>query len=180
MTKKQKLYVDNAYNRKLGRVGKPHGNSKPHFKSKSQLKSKKEILEIEVKPYILATLKSTGYNVSINPHDKKPKANIENMTNAKVIYRWYKNRTKIFPSIFDDIKNIDVHQQGKLIKDGIKICIELHKHDKNKHIIDYDIIAEIVSDPDDDGNNPIKIEGGKKYNKKALVVGTIHKYNTLS
>jgi hypothetical protein len=160
-----KVYVDNAYNRNLGRVGKTHG--------KYSLKT--FTYEINVIPNILLFEKKDDWNVLSNPIDSKTPS-IEKFTNNKTILKWFRKRTRDLGKYISTksikITKIEVNANGNKIKNGLKFLLTMKSI---KKINDYDIddFASMISDPDDDGNYPIKINTSKKYKNTALVLSKL-------
>lgn len=170
----KKKYVDNAYNRRLGRVGKSYGQSKKKSSSNGS-KSRKLNNTKTKKKYnllfsvnILLLREKNDLGIKISSLDKKdhPNKKLQKYIDFKTIIMWYKNQLKDFGKyISTDDLDVVIDEVKKLNNAvmSVKITVEydtppLNSDEKTKIEEDIKFIGQSIETVDDSGNYPIKIK----------------------
>ena len=186
------VYVDNALNRRLGRVGQSYGkkNSKvekpkktsPNKKPKrtENKKSIKEIYHLSFSCNILVfdKLRDTGFKISSLDKSKKPDKEINKYINFNKLIQWYKKQViDMGPELSNDQMKVtinDVKKESEGIM-SIKITIESDKK-TDKDTIEF--MGAMIGTIDDGGNYPIKVKKSSKYKTTALVGAKLISFRT--
>lgn len=190
------IYVDNALNRRLGRVGQAYGKKsrakkpKPSKDNKSPKdnepkppksnKSIKEIYHLSFSCNILVfdKLRDTGFKISSLDKSKKPDKEINKYINFNKLIQWYKKQViDMGPELSNDQMKVtinDVKKESEGIM-SIKITIESDKK-TDKDTIEF--MGTMIGTIDDGGNYPIKVKKSSKYKTTALVGAKLISFRT--
>ena len=190
------IYVDNALNRRLGRVGKPYGKksntkkSKPSKDNKSPKgnkpkspksnKSIKEIYHLSFSCNILVfdKLRDDGFKISSLDKGKKPNKEINKYINFNKLVNWHKRQIMdMGPDLSTDKIRVtinDVKKESEGIM-TVKITIESNKKTDEDTIR---FMGTMIGTVDDDGNYPIRVKKSSKYKTTALVGAKLISFRT--
>lgn len=183
----KKKYVDNAYNRRIGRVGKSYGQLKKHSPSggsksnKSHKTEKIFYLLFSVNILLFDKSDDLGFKVASLDKKNKPNKQLQKYIDFNTLITWYKNHIKdLGKYISTDKLGVTINEVTKL-NDGImsvKLTVDYdtpHLNSDKESVSDEDIklIGQMIETVDDDGNYPIKIKKNVKYKTNALVEGSL-------
>tara|TARA_B100001093_G_C26835071_1_gene1017949 strand:+ start:75 stop:971 length:897 start_codon:yes stop_codon:yes gene_type:complete len=186
------IYVDNALNRRLGRVGKTYGKKtnkveKPKKTSPKKIpmrsqnnKSIKEIYHLSFSCNILIfdKLWDAGFTISSLDKSKKPNKEINKYINFNKLIQWHKKQIMdMGPYLSTDKMKVTINDVKKESEGIMTVKITVESDVKT----DEDTIrfmGTMIGTVDDDGNYPIRVKKSSKYKTTALVGAELISFRT--
>ena len=187
----RRVYVDNALNRRLGRVGKPYGGktdkkdepkiSSPKKTEKSKNnKTIKEIYHLSFSCNVLVfdKLRDSGSKISSLDKSKKPNKEINKYISFDKLIQWHKKQVMdMGPGLSNDQMQLTINDVKKESGGIMSIKITIESDIKtSKDTIEF--IGAMIGTADDDGNYPIKVKKSSKYKTTALVGAKLISFRT--